>query len=49
MAQKTHSADAADNAKTVNAAKDASEKSVMDAAPVVDSTPAQAVEAAEAA
>ena len=49
MAQKTHSADVADNAKTVNAAKDASEKSVMDASPVVDSTPAQAVEAAEAA
>ena len=49
MAQKTHSADVADNAKTVNAAKDASEKSVMDAAPVDDSTPAKAVETAEAA
>ena len=49
MAQKTHSADVADNAKTVNAAKDASEKSVMDASPVVDSTPAQAAEAAEIA
>ena len=49
MAQKTHSADVADNAKTVNAAKDASEKSVMDASPVVESTPAQAAEAAEIA